>query len=260
MRFATWFTAVLVMGSSGWLMGQQRAATRPAQGVVVEGGKRVLVLPFESVSGAPGSFDWIGRGLRENLVSDLGRMKVLTLVQGDEAAVENAKAVEAGKAAGADVVVKGSFQVVDQDLRINGEIVDVGSGKVVGTLKSTGTVRDLFEMEDVIATQTRRVLVPVVYRPADLPLAIPAPVVQQPPVPAIAPAPVSTYETNYNRYAYYPSNYGYGYGGYYGGYWPGVVTGYSVRAPIGIGVNGSLVASGMIMVGGGASLPHGQSR
>jgi hypothetical protein len=163
----------------------------------------------------------------------------------------------------------------------------VATGRTLGTLKSTGTVRDLFAMEDTVSTQAQRILVPPKYQPADLPLAIPAttPTQQQTTV-ATTPAPVqpptNSYANDYNRYTYYPNSaYGYGYYGYgwgYGGYW-GRPYGYGgpcwyggssypyventgasisrITRPIGVGTSAGMVASGLISVPGNF-LPNGQ--
>jgi TolB-like protein len=250
--------------------------------VAVREGTRVLVLAFERIGGgSAGTYDWIGRAVQQNLVTELGRARGVSTIApakaGSEPATEVAMAVAAGKEAGADVVVFGSFTVVEQDLRLNGQVVDVKTGEAVGTLKSTGTVRDLFAMEDTVATQVKRLVSPPVqqaYRPADLPLAIPAPpavqVQQQPvqqPAPVVQPAVMNTYATDYNRYTYYPQTYGYpaygyGWGGGWGGSWGGYCGGYypvavntrwvgvsrTVNAPIGVGTSAGMVASGMISV------------
>ena len=123
-------------------------------------GGGVLLLPFAAV-GETGGAEWIGQAVQQSLLSDLSRVKTLQpLVPGT--AIKGAMDLEgvrqAGKAAGADYVVYGSYQLGEVALRITGQVLDVNSGRFVGGVKATGSVRELFEMEDAIAEQTKRIL------------------------------------------------------------------------------------------------------
>lgn len=89
---------------------------------------------------------WIGQAIQQNLVLELGRDRVQAM------AVENPAQVAAA------YVVVGSYQVVEEGLRITGQVRHGETGKVVGGLKATGTMRDLFALEDEIAEQTKRIL------------------------------------------------------------------------------------------------------
>lgn len=292
MRIATLIMAT-AMGT-GVAMAQQAAPpTQPTAATATPAAapSNVLILAFDQIGGTASNYDWIGRAVQQNLQTELGRLKALQLATtsqaGSQPAADVKAAVEAGKSVGASAVIFGSFQIMEPDLRINGQVVDVATGRTLGTLKSTGTVRDLFAMEDTVATQAQRILVPPKYQPADLPLAVPAttPPPQQP-IASTTPVPTTTnsYVNDYNRYTYYPNSaYGYGYYGYgggwgYGGYWgrpycyggpywyggssypyvenTGFMVG-RVTKPIGVGTSAGMVASGLISVPGNF-LPNGQ--
>jgi TolB-like protein len=120
-----------------------------------EGG--VVVAPFEPVTEIQGN-NWIGRAIQQNLLMELGRGKLWTAAGTAKAVKDAEQAKQAGQDGRAAYVVYGSYQVVDSSLRITGQILHLESNKIVGGLKTTGTMRDLFAMEDDIAEQARRIL------------------------------------------------------------------------------------------------------
>ncbi len=216
---------------------QAAPTTRPA-GITPD----VLVLPFEEIDANP-TQAWIGQAIQQSLVADLSQMPALQPGPG-EARAQREHAVEAAREAGARYVVLGSFQLVDPQLRITGQVIDATSGEVLGGLKSTGTVRDLFAMQDTIGTQAKRILNQAT-RPAETPAstepAAPQPSVVRVEVVQKAAEPgtsyrgsglqqavqrgsvqqyARTYDYRYSYPGYYSPrylNYTYGYP-YYGGY------------------------------------------
>lgn len=131
-------------------------ATQPAaqaEGPVPD----VLVLAFDEIDANPVQ-DWIGSGVQQSLVADLSQLKTLQTSSGAGRTADLQRAVETGRRAGAAYVILGSYQVVEPQLRISGQVVDVTTGRVIGGLKATGTVRDLFALQDTLGTQAKRIL------------------------------------------------------------------------------------------------------
>ena len=62
-------------------------------------------------------------------------------------------AMAAGQKLGATLVVYGTYQIMDPNVRIIAKMVDVSSGRVVGSMQATGDVRDLFTLEDLLSQQ-----------------------------------------------------------------------------------------------------------
>jgi len=202
------FIVLMLMGTVAW-------ANAPA---------KVLLLPFESVG--PVEKDWVAKALQQNLVAELARVNSVQAVTGNHAVSVMDDALKAADDAHADYVVFGSYQAVDGDLRMTGQVIDVNKKVAVAGLKTTGSQRDLFGMEDVIAHQIKRAL------PQPVAEAHPE-MLQQPPAapPVIEPnGPVVINDANLRaqelqdqidraidriRYAppdyydYYPSSYGY---------------------------------------------------
>jgi TolB-like protein len=187
----------------------------------------VLVLPFQQ-TGDTTSFGWIAPAIQENLlgqVSHSGYFQGLSSNQTVSGADTNA-AIQIARSANANVVIFGGYQVVSDQIRIDGFALDVATGRTIGTLEATGQIQDLFKLEDALAAQVGQMLpgpegsqMPEVTYGA--PNAPPAAATQTPDTNAYAAAPYvdnSQAGYGYSPTYYYPA-YGYGYPGfYYGSY------------------------------------------
>ncbi len=132
-------------------------ATQPVEQLAARAdGTRILVLAFAPVQASDA--DWISRAVQQSVVADLSRPTTGQPLQAisDSTPVNSTNdAIEAGKKASAKYVVTGNYQMVEPNLKVTGQVIDVETGKVVGGLKSTGSVRELFDMQDRIAGQVR---------------------------------------------------------------------------------------------------------
>jgi TolB-like protein len=117
---------------------------------------RVLLLPFESAGEAERA--WVAKAVQQNLLAELSRVNSVQVVTGDTSPKDQDAALKAAQDAKADYIVFGSYQAVEGDLRITGQVLDANKKEAVAGLKATGSVRDLFGMEDVIAHQVKRAL------------------------------------------------------------------------------------------------------
>jgi len=111
----------------------------------------LLILPFTAL-GKDNSLDWAGRGVQQNLLTDLARGK-LRVMAADKSYPGTTEAQAAARAVGARLLLTGTYQVNDTLVRFNGQIIDVASGNVLGGISATGAIRDLFSMEDALSTQ-----------------------------------------------------------------------------------------------------------
>jgi TolB-like protein len=239
-----WFCGLL--GSATIALGQTAPAITigdsPRSG---ERSNRVLLtLPIA----APGSGEYAaaGQSIQQDLVADLTSLTAARVIAPASArpATDEQSALEQGRQNGAEFVVWGQAQVSGNQMRVTGQLLDVGSGRPLAGLKATAPADNLFPLEDSLAAQIARAL------PAPLGLVTPAPQTQPAPegvesVPTSAPiaAPAAdsgnpyysytatvpqTYYT-YNTYYYpgywspywgYPYPYVWGGIGFYGGFWP----------------------------------------
>ena len=119
---------------------------------------RVLVLPFENIGTGPSdeASAAVARAMHRSLVVDLSRVRNLRAVDATEVAPDRDAAIAAGKSGDADSVVWGTVQYVEGRVRVDGEVLDVHTADAKGRFKVTGTLRELFELQDLVAEQVRR--------------------------------------------------------------------------------------------------------
>ena len=121
----------------------------------------MAVVPFVNVSQRTQD-EWIGAGIAETVATDLQRLGWSVLGQATVVeALMAGKAVEPNGAAasalsvyaelGVRFLVSGTFQRLDDLLRITAGIVDVRAGAVLHIVKIDGTIGDLFATQDRIA-------------------------------------------------------------------------------------------------------------
>lgn len=180
-------------------------ATVPATTITADRAK-VLVLPLTEISEGT-KREWIGRAMHQSMLAELARLHfVEPLTSNTKAAADSVStaevAAQTGADAGAAFVVFGSYQIVGDDLRVTGQIIDVATAKVAGGLKATGNVRDLFGVEDILAAQLKRELASAI-EPTEARLDVVANAPTTQPAPGLAPigaavpagpAPQVTYE------------------------------------------------------------------
>jgi TolB-like protein len=117
-------------------------ATQPAHSR-----QRVLVLPFAPTNDAD-KFSWMGRSIQQNLLGDLVMSREIDVVGTSvtTAPADTRAALDEAKRADADFVVFGSYQVVDPEVRITGQVLNARHDEpALAHLRSTGTVRELFK-------------------------------------------------------------------------------------------------------------------
>lgn len=146
------FPAFLTVFSACFAVGAGAQTTRPADAQPEE--RRIAVLPFESLSGADHAA--VAGAIGQSVARDLAGVRGFGIVTPNTAAEDAAGALAAGKEAQADFVVWGTVQVVDDRVRISGELLDVNANRSAGQFKITGSNRELFELQDMVAEQVRR--------------------------------------------------------------------------------------------------------
>lgn len=124
---------------------------------------RVLVVRFEQLDQTPGMV-WIGRAIQQSLATDLNRSRAATAELLPETksvgTTDTTVARQLGREQAAQYVVAGGFQSWDGGLRITGSVINVETGEVAGSLKSTGQLDGLFLMQDVLGTQLKQIINP----------------------------------------------------------------------------------------------------
>ena len=188
--------------------------------------RKILILPFVAVN-KNDSEPWLGRSVQQSLVADLTMVAPDRATSTDTEVTDTESALAAGRKADAGYVVAGAFTTVGRDLRLTGQVLDVQSGRAVGGLKATGSVDDIFQLEDGLARQikARLALGPsqggstAAAQDTEPATMAPLRVEQAPPADQYAQTYSTPPSANYSYNYYYSNPYGYGYDyPYYWGY------------------------------------------
>jgi TolB-like protein len=128
---------------------------------------KILVLPFAPVD-ARDRDDLVGRGVQQSLVTDLARADVQPVTL-DPARPESSSpaggydstaVLNLGRGQSARYVVHGTYQFNNEEVRLTGLVIDVDENRTVGSVKATGSLRDLFDLQDALSHQARKLLTP----------------------------------------------------------------------------------------------------
>lgn len=113
---------------------------------------------------------WIGEGIQQAIVADLSKHSTVTVRELAGEAMDADPAVAAGKSLKVDVVIVGTFQTSNDEVRATGRIV-LTTGRTLTYISGRAPLTEVFRLQDDLARQVREAVV----RP-------------EPPAPPIAPA------------------------------------------------------------------------
>ena len=119
-------------------------------------GPKVQVFPFEPVGSAAGS-EWVGKGIQSSLQSDVSRSGAMLVMS---VAALGGDPVAAAKAAGATLAVTGTYQIEAGQVRADGHLIDTATGQPVGGFSGKAPIGSVFQLEDALGEQLRRLLPP----------------------------------------------------------------------------------------------------
>jgi len=110
------------------------------------------------------SLSWLKVGIADSISYKLRNIKEYIVIDrtnvdrvmheialGGSGMIDEKSAKKAGKALNADLLVVGNFQVYGKKVRITAKIVDVETHKIMKQVQSTGTMDNIFEIQDNIA-------------------------------------------------------------------------------------------------------------
>lgn len=155
-RILIGFCVTIVLGFRAF--GQSAPATQPASTSVASEPAPVLILPF--ISPPEGRFRDLGHSIQQDLASEIAtdlRGRVMALGAAS-APADAAAALAAGKENHASAVVFGRAQVNGEQVRLTGAVLDVASGRTLGSLNQAGPVDQLFQLEDALTPQVAAAL------------------------------------------------------------------------------------------------------
>ncbi|MDY6790417.1 MAG: CsgG/HfaB family protein [Thermodesulfobacteriota bacterium] len=129
-------------------------------------GKYTLaVIPFENITRKP-DLDWLSMGISETINNDLMAVEGLVLIERLQlrkileeqqlhltGIIDEKTVVKIGKLMGANILVVGGFQKMNDQIRLTARFVDVETGGILQTAKVTGKMDEIFELQDRIVAK-----------------------------------------------------------------------------------------------------------
>jgi len=115
--------------------------------------RSLAVLDFRNLGGDPND-DWIGSGVAESLMADLGRQPGVVLVPRDRALAAlaaNTDPLEAGLRLGCGGVLAGACRRAGEALRITCRLVEVPTGRLAFEMQVDGPAASIFDLQDRLA-------------------------------------------------------------------------------------------------------------
>ena len=154
-RLAVPAAVVMVLGAVGWIAVDQSAALRQfsSPSAVTEpapGMPKVIIAPFEDITGTPGSA-LLTRGLNDEVIGQMARFKEINILAEDSATAP-AKAPPAGSNLPL-YRLEGRIRLDDDRLRFSARLVDRDDGVIIWTKTYDAELgrRELLDIETEIA-------------------------------------------------------------------------------------------------------------
>jgi TolB-like protein len=125
-------------------------ATTPAQDRREES---VVVLPFENLSPDPDN-EYFSDGLTEEIITDLGKIKAVRTISRKSAMKLKGTDKDVrtlGRELGVQYVLSGSVRKAGNSLRVNAELVEASTDRQMWADRFSGTVEDVFEIQEKVA-------------------------------------------------------------------------------------------------------------
>ena len=114
----------------------------------------IAVLPFRNLSGDAGQ-DYFADGVVEDIITALSRIGWLFVIARNSSFAYKGRTVDekqVGRELGVRYVVEGSVRQYESRVRITGQLVDATTGTHLWAERFEGTLDDIFELQDQIAT------------------------------------------------------------------------------------------------------------
>ncbi len=121
----------------------------------------VLIMPFENLN-RDKETDWMGLGIANVVATKLNKLDKINVVDRFQAEliwkeikkadyVDKESALKIAKILGADRIILGSFQKIDDDIRISAQLFNVKDDSLIGSVDASDSYSNFFSLEDTVA-------------------------------------------------------------------------------------------------------------
>jgi adenylate cyclase len=122
----------------------------------------LAVLPFQNISGDPEQ-EYFADGMVEEITTAISRLPWLFVIARNSAFTYKGKAVDVkqvGRELGVRYVLEGSVRKSGNRVRITGQLIDAGTGNHIWADRFDGTLDDIFELQDRVASHVAGAIEP----------------------------------------------------------------------------------------------------
>lgn len=124
----------------------------------------IAILPFQSLSGDPEQA-YFADGVVEDIITALSRVRWLFVIARNSSFAYQGRIVDVkqiGQELGVGYVLEGSLRKAADRIRITGQLIEVCTGAHLWAERFEGTLDDIFELQDRIATSVAGAIAPQV--------------------------------------------------------------------------------------------------
>jgi TolB-like protein len=122
----------------------------------------IAVLPFENMSGDPEQ-EYFVDGMVEEIITALSRIRWLLVIARNSSFTYKGQAVDVrqvGRELGVRYVLEGSVRKAGNRVRISAQLIDAGSGAHLWADRFDGSLEEIFELQDRVASSVAGVIEP----------------------------------------------------------------------------------------------------
>ncbi|MCI0429248.1 MAG: winged helix-turn-helix domain-containing protein, partial [Rhodospirillales bacterium] len=123
-------------------------------------------LPFQNLSGDPEQ-EYFADGVVEDIITALSRIRWLFVIARNSSFTYKGRAVDVkqvGRELGVGYVLEGSVRKAANRVRITGQLIDATTGAHLWAERFEGTLDDIFELQDQVATSVAGAIAPQLER------------------------------------------------------------------------------------------------
>jgi TolB-like protein len=143
---------IVIAGGAWWFLNANRTAGVAMKAPAEAARLSIVVTPFANLSGDPGQ-DYLVDALTDELTTSLARLRGTFVIARNTAMTLKGKPVDAkaiGKDLGVRYVLEGSVQPSGDQMRVNAQLIDAGSGAHLWAEQFDTPRDDLLQMQDAI--------------------------------------------------------------------------------------------------------------
>jgi adenylate cyclase len=139
-----------------------KAAKEPAPSLALPDKPSIAVLPFANMSGEPEQ-EYFADGMVEEITTALSRIRWLFVIARNSSFTYKGQAVDVkqvGRELGVRYVLEGSVRKAGGRVRITAQLIDAQSGTHLWADRFDGSLQDVFELQDKVASSVAGVIEP----------------------------------------------------------------------------------------------------